>query len=427
MSAAAETIYALSSGRPPAAIAIIRISGPAAADSLRRTSGTLPEPRRAKTAKLHDPVTEELLDHALLLWLPGPESATGEDVAELHLHGGRAVVDGVMAALAKLPGLRVARPGEFTRRAFDNGRIDLNQAEGLADLLAAETAGQRRAALAAAGGMLSRKMDDWRTRLLETGALIEASIDFAEDGEVSDGIIDDAENLVRRLVEEMETMLAQPLVERLKDGVRVVVAGPPNVGKSSLVNALSQRDAAIESAIAGTTRDIIEVPVLISGVPFVLIDTAGLRDTADDVEAIGVQRAYVASATADIVIWLGNEAPPFSENVIAISAKSDVDPILPGRMGVSAKTGQNLPALTALLGSYAKQLLPADDQLALNRRQHKLIIKMLDCLKGFFETGDDLLRAEDVRAALAICDEFTGKAGVEEMLDALFGRFCLGK
>lgn len=424
---AAETIYALSSGRPPAAIAIVRINGPAAADSLRSLSNRLPEPRRAVTAKLRDPVTHELLDHALLLWLPGPESATGEDVAELHLHGGRAVVDGVLAALAKLPSLRAARAGEFTRRAFDNGRIDLNQAEGLADLLAAETGGQRRAALAAAGGMLSRQIDDWRARLLEIGALLEASIDFAEEGELAAGVTDEADRLTRQLVEEMETMLAQPRVERLKDGIRVVVAGPPNVGKSSLVNALSQREAAIESAVAGTTRDIIEVPVMMSGIAFVLIDTAGMRAAADEIEMIGVQRAQVASDTADIVLWLGDDAPPSRQNVIAISPRSDVHPIVPGRMGVSAKTGQNMAALIALLLSKAEQLLPAADRVALNRRQHALVADIVERLKEFFQTPDDVMRAEDVRSAFAVCDELVGRCGVEDMLDALFGRFCLGK
>ncbi len=304
-----DTIYALSSGSPPAAIAVIRISGPAAdAALLALSSGRLPEPRRAAIVPLSDPETGELLDNALVVRFPAPASATGEDIAELHLHGGRAVVAAVLAALRPLPGMREAQPGEFTRRAFENGRMDLAEAEGLADLLMAETQSQRRAALALAGGILSRLVEQWQEVLLSLAAQLEAAIDFSDEGDVEEvGSPAEAPEL-QKLISDMEAALARPPAERLRDGLRVVIAGPPNAGKSSLINLLSGRQAAIISAVAGTTRDLVEAPTAIGGTPFLLVDTAGLRDSGDEVEAMGIERARASLDSADLILWLGDPA-----------------------------------------------------------------------------------------------------------------------
>lgn len=426
MTAAPETIFALSSGRPPAAVAVVRVSGPAAGAALESLTGRSFPPRRAVAAALRDPEAAELLDHALVLWLPGPGTATGEDVAELHLHGGRAVIDGVLGALAARPDLRPAAPGEFTRRAFENGRIDLNEAEGLADLLASETAGQRRAALLAAGGALSRSVADWRTRLLGISAQVEAAIDYSEEDDVAAAEPSPAGEALRQLAAEMDAVLARPTVERLHDGVRVVVAGPPNSGKSSLVNALSGRDAAIASPVAGTTRDLIEVPLSIAGVPLILIDTAGLRRAEDAVEEIGVRRAADALAAADLVLWLGDGEPP-APNSIKVQSFADLLPAEAGRLPVSSLTGENLPALLKLISERASRLMPPEGEIALNRRQHDAVAAITASLRAASEARDPLIAADELRSALRLCDALTGRAGVEDMLDALFGRFCIGK
>lgn len=421
-----DTIYALSSGRPPAAIAIVRVSGTGAGEVLRALSGTIPPPREARVAELRSPADDELLDRALILWLPGPASATGEDIAELHLHGGRAVVDAVCEALASIPGLRAAEPGEFTRRAFDHGKIDLNEAEGLADLLAAETQSQRRSALAAAGGMLSRAIETWRMILLDLSGAVEASIEYAEEEDVIDGV-DDVQLGIAKLLEEICELLARPPAERLRHGIRVVIAGPPNAGKSALVNALSGRDAVIESATPGTTRDLVEVPLIIEGTPMVLTDTAGIRIAGDDVEAQGILRAIVAARDADILVWLGRDDPPPHANVLCLSSRSDVDARLPGRMPVSVVTGENLSEFASLVVQRSKMLLPREDEVALNRRQRGLVCELADTLSKALGASDQLVLAEDLRHSLTLCDRLVGGTGIEDVLDTLFGRFCIGK
>lgn len=420
-----DTIFALSSGRPPAAIAVLRVSGPKALESLEKVCGARPEPRQAMLVTLrHD---GEILDRALALRFDAPHTVTGEDLVELHLHGGRAVVAAVSAALAAL-GLRPAEAGEFTRRAFANGKIDLIEAEGLADLLAAETEGQRRAAIAMAGGALTRTVAGWTERLLMLAAAVEAQLDFSDEGDVETGLASAWHEARKALRGEIAQMLSRPPAERLRDGIRVVIAGPPNSGKSTLLNAIVEREAAITSDIAGTTRDLIEVPVAIGGLPFLLVDSAGLRDSDDRIETIGVARAEAAIAAADLVLWLGSpSAAPGRDNVLLIHAKADLGVVEGQAFNLSALTGQGIPELLRRVVDDARALLPGPDEVAANARQRDALADALDHLDAAAEQHDLLLVAEELRQARVALDGVTGRAGVEYMLDALFGRFCIGK
>ena len=422
--ASGDTIVALSSGRPPAAIAVVRTSGPAAFAAAERLAGGIPEGRRASVRRLVDPRDESLIDEALVLRFDGPNSATGENIVEYQCHGGRATVDALISALVGQPGLRMAEPGEFTRRALANGRIDLTEAEGLADLLTAETELQRRSAMARAGGALRKRLDDWRDRLLGLAAEAEVAIDYAdeEDGAAAP----DLKPPLNQLAAEMAALVEAPRVEPLREGVRVVVAGPPNAGKSSLVNALAQSDRAIVTHIAGTTRDVIEVPIAIEGIPFVLVDTAGLRESDDMVEAIGVDRARGEAERADLLLWLGTDEPPDHDGLVRIAAKADLEARGEG-LPVSAVTGEGLAELMRVLVERAQSLLPKADELALDRRQHDLLDGARRALERASGLRDPVLVAEELRNARQAIDRISGRAGVEELLDALFGRFCLGK
>jgi tRNA modification GTPase len=304
-----DTIFALSSGAPPAAIAVVRISGPEAGTALQRLSGALPRPRYARLASLRA-ADGALLDQALVLWFPGPASETGEDCAELQLHGGRAVVDAVCAELATIEGLRLAEPGEFTRRAFVNGRIDLLQVEGLADLVSAETELQRQAAVGLAGGGLSREVEGWLARLLSLSARVEAALDFEDEEDVGP-LGEDFRRDLDTLAQDLANALAAPHAETLREGYRVALAGPPNAGKSTLFNRLLEDEAAIVSPQAGTTRDVLVRNFALEGVPFTLVDMAGLREAGEDpVEAAGIGRAHEELARADCILWLGAEGRP---------------------------------------------------------------------------------------------------------------------
>jgi tRNA modification GTPase len=422
-----DTIFALSSGRPPAAISVIRISGELAHEAGQSLSGDLPPARTAAVRELRHPATGDLLDEALVLRFDGPASSTGEDCIEFQCHGGRAVVDVVLGALAGIEGLRLADPGEFTRRAFQNGRIDLTEAEGLADLIEAETESQRKAALALAEGGLSRQIGQWQKRLLDLSAAAERAIDYDEDDAAVDPGLAAG---IRALAVELREWLARPRIEPLKDGIRVVVAGPPNAGKSSLINAVVGVERAIVTAIPGTTRDHIEVPLSVGGVPILLTDTAGLRETADEVEAIGVARAQSLVNAADVLLWLGRNAEaPEHPRLILVYAKVDLldrrREIPADSIGVSSVTGEGVTALLGRVAELAGSLLPAEGAVALNRRQSALVLEAVAAL----EAGGDgcELIAENLRTARAAFDRLTGRAGVEDVLDALFGRFCLGK
>ena len=423
-----ETIFALSSGAPPAAIAVLRISGPQAGHALKALAGHLPAVRRASHVTLRDE-RGEMLDRALALWLPGPGTATGEDVAELHCHGGRAIVSAVEAALARLPELRRATPGEFTRRAFANGRIDLAEAEGLAELLLAETELQRRSAMAMAGGVFSRQLEEWRSALLECAAAVEAVLDFSDEDDVT-ALPGSFAAKVSTLRSEIAEWLLRPRAEALREGFRVVLAGPPNSGKSTLFNALVECEAAITAPIAGTTRDLLTRPVAIEGVPFLFVDTAGLRDeTGDTIEAIGVARARQALDIADLVLWLGAEGDgPIG--AWEIEAQIDrIDHVVKAfpRHRVSAITGQGLDDVRSELVAAAGSALPRPGEIALNERQHRILTESMEMLTAVEQLTDPLLIAEHLRLARVAFDALVGRTTTEDMLDALFGRFCIGK
>jgi tRNA modification GTPase len=426
-----DTIFATSSGAPPAAIAIVRMSGPAAFAIATAVAGTLPPPRRAAVRALHDPRTGVLLDRALVLVFPGPKTATGEDVVEFHVHGGRAVVSAVEAAVGSQPGARYADPGEFTRRALENGVIDLTAAEGLGDLLSAQTETQRRAALRIAEGGLRALVDRWTDRLIGVAANVEAQLDFSDEDDVAAENMGEMVATIGGIVAEIGHMLSSPPIERLQDGIRVVIAGPPNSGKSTLLNAMTGRDVAIVSPISGTTRDRIEAPVERAGVAYVLTDTAGLTVTPGDaVEQIGVDRAKAAITSADIVLWLGDDAPADPTH-LRIHSRID----LPGRsaipahsvVGVSAASGRGVEGLWEVVAQRAARLLPQEDALTVNRRQRALLGECQRYLHEATHTGDLLVIAEELRGALRALDAVAGRSGVEHVLDAVFARFCIGK
>jgi len=424
----ADTIFALSSGRPPAAVSLIRVSGPAAHDAGRQIAGSLPEPRLAAVRELRNPSSGELLDQGLVLRFDSPASSTAEDIVEFHCHGGRAVVDAMLRALAGIDGLREAQPGEFTRRAFENGRIDLTEAEGLADLIEAETQSQRKAALALAEGGLRHQIELWQDRVLGLSAEVERAVDYDEDEDsVDSGVVRDC----AALAAELRQWLERPRAEPLKQGIRVVAAGPPNSGKSSLINAIAGEERAIVTDIPGTTRDHIEVPLALGGVPVVLTDTAGLRESGDAIEAIGVARATALMEAADVLLWLGDPSEaPEHPLLIKVHAKADLPRRASapnGSIAVSAVSGEGLKPLLEEIAGLAEMLLPTEGAIALNRRQARHIGEAADALGGAAEARDLVILAEQLRLARAAFDRLTGRAGVEDVLDALFSRFCLGK
>ncbi|SEL65777.1 tRNA modification GTPase trmE [Sphingomonas palmae] len=424
-----DTIFAVSSGRPPAAIAVLRVSGPAAFTAMYRLAGASITPRKATLRTIRDPAGAPL-DRALVLAFPGPTTATGEDLVEFHLHGGRAVVAAVETALGALPGLRPAVAGEFTRRALENGRLDLAQVQGLADLLAAETEAERKSAFAAAEGEISRAVAGWLSRISQASAQIEAALDYSDEDDVASSDLSHITAEVADLASEIASVLDRPTVERLREGVTIVLAGPPNAGKSSLFNALLARDAAIVTSQAGTTRDTLEAVVQRGGTAFVLIDTAGLRQHTDDaIERIGMERADRAIGRADLVLWLGDpgKAP---DGAVLVHARADAPDRAPAPTNALA-TAVNDPASIAALWTHLQQraaeIIPAPSGALLHREQRERVIRAHVSLTQATVETDLLLMAEQLRTARVDLASLLGVDATEAMLDALFARFCVGK
>jgi tRNA modification GTPase len=430
-----STIAALASGRPPSAVAVIRVSGPFALAALAAMlTAPPPVPRRLSLRRLHHPVSRALLDSALVAVFPGPESATGEDLIELHLHGGPAVVGDVLSALTGFPAVRLAEPGEFTRRAFANGRLDLAQVEGLADLVAAETSSQRTQALALAGGALSTLADRWRGRILDVLAEVEAALDFAEDeADVAERLVSASDAALLALAGELATLINDAQrAARIRDGLTIVVSGAPNVGKSSLVNALSMRDVAIVTPIAGTTRDSIEVPIDLGGIAATMIDTAGLRASSDPIEQEGIRRAHEKVASADLVLHVidaGDVAPALAKGWL-ITSKND---LLPGFVpasgfSVSALTGDGLTTLRTALHDWAHAVLRPGEPALLGHARHRAAFEdAAIALKAGAAESDLVLRAEALRQAAHALGRIAGRVAVDDVLDRIFSQFCIGK
>jgi tRNA modification GTPase len=452
------TIYAPATAAGKAAVAVVRVSGPRAGEALEALIGRRrPAARRATKARLRDSTSAEVLDDALVLWLPGPQSVTGEDVAEFHLHGGRAVLAAVLATLGRVPGLRLAQAGEFTRRAFHAGKLDLTEVEGLADLIAADTEAQRRQALRQLSGELGRLTEGWRARLVASLAQAEAEIDFPDEGDVPRGLIEALRPALASVAAEIRAHLADQRGERLRDGLSIAIIGPPNAGKSSLLNRLAQREAAIVAATAGTTRDVIEVQLDLNGYPVTLADTAGLRDlSADDndahreIEREGIRRALLRALSADLKLLVVDAcertvdpgvARLADENTIIVANKIDLVaaslPVIGGRTShpVSTRTGIGINALIATLEREVADRLGAVGSAApiITRVRHREAladcVAALDRALAGAATGAVAaeLITEDLRLAVRALGRITGRVGVEDILDVIFREFCIGK
>ncbi|NKB43188.1 MAG: tRNA uridine-5-carboxymethylaminomethyl(34) synthesis GTPase MnmE [Alphaproteobacteria bacterium] len=444
-----DTIFALATAPGRSGIAIIRISGPKTGKALDRLGVASRKPRVMARACLKDPATSETLDDGLVVWFEGPKSFTGEDLAELHVHGGRAVVEGVLAALNSIGGLRPAEPGEFTRRAFDAGKLDLTQAEALADLIDADTRAQARQALRQMGGALKTRYDDWRDRLIKALAHLEAVIDFPDEDlpvETADALWTSVETLENELGAHMAD---NGRGERLRNGVHVAIIGPPNAGKSSLLNLLAQRDAAIVSETAGTTRDVIDVHLDLDGYPVLIADTAGLRDTENVVEDEGVRRARDRAENADLVIALFDGAiyperdeatiTLIDEKTLVVINKSDlldqareqerdVEDDWRVTHFVSVKDGFGIDLLIATLTQRVAGLCDARAEAPITRARHRHALEECrDAMARARASTLPELAAEDLRLAARALGRLTGHVDVEELLDLVFRDFCIGK
>ena len=444
MKTSEDTIYAVSSGRLPAAIAVVRMSGPRARLGLETLMRKIPEPRRAAHAIVRDPKSGEVIDDALALWFPGPASETGEDMAEIHLHGGRAIVAATFQILGNIDGFRPAQAGEFTRRALLNGKIDVASVEGLGDLIAAETEAQRRQALAQFRGALSGRVEAWREKLIGALASLEASIDFVDEDDVPEDLLAPAMRVARELVDEIEVVLADAdRGEKVREGFVVALSGAPNVGKSTLLNRLARRDVAIVTEIPGTTRDAIEVSLDLRGVPVVLVDTAGVRETSDPVEAEGVRRALARTGQADLVLWLVEASdtnplpPPAALKLVTVRTKSDlIDSDTQRRLSeagdlvLSAKTDSGVDQLLDVLTTTAQSLAGSEPALVTHARQRHALSEAVARLKAagtHAAPGREELAAEELRLAARSLGRVTGRVDVEDVLDHVFRNFCIGK
>jgi tRNA modification GTPase len=449
-----DTIFALSSGRPPAAIAVVRISGPRARVALEQLIGRVPQPRHASLARVRDPGSGAIVDEALALWFPAPNSETGEDMAELQVHGGRAVIAAVLAALAKVAGLRHAEAGEFTRRAFENGRMDLTAVEGLADLVAAETEAQRRQAYQHLKGLLGDRAETWRQRLIEALALVEAGIDFSDEDDVPKDMMARSLALIRPLAEEI-SKAGTGQGERLREGLRVAIAGPPNAGKSTLFNRLARREAAIVSPFPGTTRDVLELHLDLGGYPVTVLDTAGIRETNDPVEREGVRRASEQAAGANLVLWVVDAAASECQTLrlpaIKVASESaawlvvnKMDLVAEEKQRriesrfdtkevvnfVSSKTGAGVDELVNAVARFAERFFTPEPALVTRERQRAHLKETALALQGAqraAQEGREEIMAEQLRLATRALGKLLGRVDVEDVLDVIFRDFCIGK
>ncbi len=456
MTSPRPTIFALSSGRPPAAIAVVRVSGPQAGAALNALIGRVPQPRKAALVRVRDPASGEVIDEALALWFPGPHSETGEDVAELQLHGGQAVIGGVLNALGKIEGCRPAEAGEFTRRAFQNGKLDLTEVEGLADLIAAETQAQRRQAFRQLKGLIGDRAEEWRRELIEALALIEARIDFSDEADVPENLVEPALFAAQELRSKIAACLADAgRGERMREGLVVAIAGPPNAGKSTLLNRLAKREAAMVSPYPGTTRDVIEVHLDLEGYPVTLLDTAGIRESSDPVEQEGVRRAHERAAEADLVLWVtdasvaGGAAGELGQKPVGAECwllRNKIDLVAEGTAKtespsakerinrsfvISARSGSGADSLLAALAEFAANYFSATESAIVTRARHRQAfedtIAALDRALGHRRSGQEELIAEDLRSAATTLCRLTGRVDVEDILDVIFRDFCIGK
>lgn len=435
-----DTIFALSSGGLPSGVAVVRLSGPHVREVVRSIAGIVPPPRHTALRPITD-MTGRVLDRGLVIFFEGPASFTGEDCAELHLHGGKATVVAILGVLGGFAGLRSAEAGEFTRRAFLNGKIDLTGAEALADLVAAETEAQRRLAWSNAEGGQRALYESWRGRLLHARAMVEAELDFADEadvpGSVSDRAWADMAVLAQEIVNHVDGFRAAEIV---REGFRVVLAGPPNAGKSSLLNALARRDAAIVTDVPGTTRDLVEIALDLDGTKVVVTDTAGLRRTEDNVERIGVVRALGAAERADLILLLfdpsapqaGFPIPDWRAPILRVATKSDLQAAEPGSFdhAISSRTQQGLPELIAVVAAAAKLATASSETTVPSRLRHVELLRQarMHLDRAVAETDSGLeLRGEELRLAGDALGRITGAVDVEELLGLIFSEFCIGK
>jgi tRNA modification GTPase len=436
----ADTIYALGTGAARTAIAVIRLSGPQTRDTALAFAGVLPPPRKAQFVTFRHPDSGETLDQGLVLWFPAPASSTGEDYAEFQVHGGPAVIEAFLTILHGRPKLREAQPGEFARRSFENGKLDLSQVEALADLIDAQTAFQRRQALRIMGGDLRRRVESWRLSLIDALALITAELDFSDEEDVRAAPLDGVRELLGAVLSEMrETLRAAPASERLREGFAVFILGPPNAGKSTLMNALARRDIAIVSEIPGTTRDLIEAHLDVKGMPVIFVDTAGLRESRDEIEKIGVARTLERARQADLLLWLsegGAAGPPDSlaaeqegVEILLVGTKSDLRRPAPGWLAISAQAGEGLEELLDAVFLRARERMGDGSSSCLLRRRHR---DALEEASGLIESALAVekpleVMADELHGASRALGRIVGTVDVEQVLDAIFSQFCIGK
>lgn len=438
-----DTIFALSSGAPPAGVAVVRVSGGGTHEGLLKIAGSAPLARCASLRPLLHPEDGRLIDNGLVLFFPRPNSFTGEDCAEFHVHGGPAVVSTLLSALSRLSGFRMAEQGEFTRRAFENGKMDLTALEGLSDLIAAETEEQRRLAVNQSTGNLRRLYDGWRQQIIRSRAMIEADFDFSDEEDVPGDVAGQTWPAISRLTREIRQHLDdENRGEILRDGFHVAVMGPPNAGKSSLVNALAKRDVAIVTPVAGTTRDLVEVRLDIAGHPVIVTDTAGIRDSEDIVEKEGVRRAREAGRSAQLALWLtpvNHNAPVIGVSTAScwkIAAKCDLrtgsgeQASMPqADFHISSSNGQGIDALVEAIGEEASKWTPKGDAPVITRQRYRQALEAaVESLEmARLEKSPLEIRSEHLRRAGDHIGRITGRVDVEDLLDVIFSEFCIGK